>query len=143
MVFCVVGSIHYVSHVSSYSWRHCVHCKFSNTWKQYFGVSRIKINENITNSFLKLFYKNTRDEICIMGQNITKCPLCDNCSYFNLSVNCNISKIAILFDNSATLFFAIFMSLWAVCFLEYWKRYNFRLAYDWNCLDFEEDEVKF
>ena len=70
------------------------------------------------------------------------CPLCDTCQYWNLSDSCTDSKMAVLFDNSATLFYAVFMSLWAVSFLEYWKRQNIRLAYDWGCLDFEEDEVE-
>lgn len=54
------------------------------------------------------------------------CPLCPTCEYWKLSDACSDSKIAILFDNSATLFFAVFMSFWAVCFLEYWKRQNVR-----------------
>ena len=70
------------------------------------------------------------------------CPLCDTCKYWKLSETCLEARVSILFDNSATLFFAVFMSLWAACFLEYWKRQNIRLAYEWNCLDFEEDEVK-
>lgn len=82
-----------------------------------------------------------REQICILGKNITMCPLCDTCEYWHLSDICKEYKIAILFDNSATLFFAIFMSLWAVSFIEYWKRQNVKLAYQWNCLEFEEEEV--
>ena len=29
-----------------------------------------------------------------------------------------------LFDNGTTVFFGVFMSLWAVIFLELWKRYS-------------------
>ena len=54
------------------------------------------------------------------------CPLCDTCKYWKLSDTCLEARVSILFDNSATLFFAIFMSLWAVCFLEFWKRKNIR-----------------
>uniref|UniRef100_A0A671RR90 Anoctamin n=1 Tax=Sinocyclocheilus anshuiensis TaxID=1608454 RepID=A0A671RR90_9TELE len=32
------------------------------------------------------------------------------------------------------------MSLWAVTFLEYWKRKNATLAHHWDCMDFHEDE---
>ena len=29
------------------------------------------------------------------------------------------------------------MSLWAVLFLEFWKRYQFYLQYEWDLLDYE------
>ena len=40
------------------------------------------------------------------------CPTCEKCSVKYLSDACIESEFAGLFDNSATLFFAIFMSLW-------------------------------
>lgn len=46
-----------------------------------------------------------------------------------------------LFDHGGTVFFSIFMSLWAVTFLEYWKRMNATLTYRWDCSDFEDIEV--
>lgn len=33
------------------------------------------------------------------------------------------------------------MALWAVLFLEYWKRKNATLAYRWDCSDYEDIEV--
>lgn len=33
------------------------------------------------------------------------------------------------------------MSLWAVMFLEYWKRMNATLTYQWDCSEFEDIEV--
>ncbi|KAL7990820.1 hypothetical protein Chor_014250 [Crotalus horridus] len=36
----------------------------------------------------------------------------------------------------------IFMSLWAVTFLEYWKRMNATLTYRWDCSDFEDIEER-
>lgn len=33
--------------------------------------------------------------------------------------------------------YAAFMSLWAVLFLEFWKRYQFYLKYEWDLLDYE------
>lgn len=33
------------------------------------------------------------------------------------------------------------MSLWAVTFLEYWKRTNSILAHRWDCSEFEDIEV--
>jgi len=34
-----------------------------------------------------------------------------------------------LFDNEATVFFAVFMSFWAALFLEFWKRYSSEIAH--------------
>lgn len=45
--------------------------------------------------------------------NITLCPLCDKaCTYQKLGDSCLFSKLTYLFDNPATVFFAIFMSFW-------------------------------
>lgn len=35
----------------------------------------------------------------------------------------------------------MFMSLWAVTFLEYWKRTSSILAHRWDCSEFEDIEV--
>lgn len=41
------------------------------------------------------------------------CPRCDNeCHYWFLNESCNAAKVTYLVDNAATVFFAIFMSLW-------------------------------
>ncbi|KAG7268771.1 hypothetical protein CRUP_034255 [Coryphaenoides rupestris] len=45
-----------------------------------------------------------------------------------------------LFDNGATVFFAVFMAVWATVFLEFWKRRRAVLAYDWDLIDWEEEE---
>lgn len=45
--------------------------------------------------------------------NITLCPLCDKaCTYQKLKDSCLFSRLTYLFDNPATVFFAIFMSFW-------------------------------
>lgn len=46
-----------------------------------------------------------------------------------------------LFDHGGTVFFSLFMALWAVLLLEYWKRKNATLAYRWDCSDYEDIEV--
>lgn len=46
-----------------------------------------------------------------------------------------------LFDHEGTVFFSSFVALWAVLFLEYWKRKSATLAYRWGCSDFEDIEV--
>ncbi len=72
------------------------------------------------------------------------CPLCDRlCSYYLLSqTTCLYAKVTHFFDNQATLFFALFMSFWAVFFLEFWKRKQVTLAYEWHTMDFEEEEER-
>ncbi|KYM82164.1 Anoctamin-5 [Atta colombica] len=82
-------------------------------------------------------------EICdfnIAG-NITLCPLCDKaCSYQRLGDSCIFSKLTYLFDNPATVFFAIFMSFWATTFLELWKRRQAVLVWEWDLQNAEYDE---
>lgn len=52
-------------------------------------------------------------EMCDEKQNFTMCPLCDRvCDYWDLSTACGTARASHLFDNPATVFFAIFMSLW-------------------------------
>lgn len=50
-------------------------------------------------------------------------------------------QVGYLFDHPGTVFFSVFMSFWAVTFLEYWKRKSATLAHHWDCMDFQEEEV--
>ncbi|KAK7892123.1 hypothetical protein WMY93_024086 [Mugilogobius chulae] len=84
-------------------------------------------------------------EICSedIGGNIVMCPLCDRkCGYWKLSKICNSSWQSHLFDNVATVFFAIFMGIWVTLFLEFWKRRQARLEYEWDLVDFEEEQQR-
>lgn len=36
--------------------------------------------------------------------------------------------------------YCVFLSLWATCFLEYWKRYNNELIYTWGMRDYHDQE---
>ncbi|XP_044133326.1 anoctamin-4 [Bufo gargarizans] len=79
-------------------------------------------------------------EIC-QATNVTMCPLCDKyCPYMKLSDSCIYAKVTHLFDNGATVFFAVFMAVWATVFLEFWKRRRAVIAYDWDLIDWEEEE---
>uniref|UniRef100_A0A8C5HTC9 Anoctamin n=1 Tax=Gouania willdenowi TaxID=441366 RepID=A0A8C5HTC9_GOUWI len=70
-------------------------------------------------------------EICHPKTNITMCPQCDQvCSYWKLSTACGTARASHLFDNPATVFFSIFMALWAAMFMEHWKRRQMRLNYE-------------
>ncbi|GAB1295479.1 Anoctamin-4 [Apodemus speciosus] len=51
-----------------------------------------------------------------------------------------VSCVTHLFDNGATVFFAVFMAVWATVFLEFWKRRRAVIAYDWDLIDWEEEE---
>ncbi|XP_075994304.1 anoctamin-1a isoform X2 [Genypterus blacodes] len=80
-------------------------------------------------------------EICDPRNNITMCPLCDRaCSYWRLGTACGTARASHLFDNPATVFFSIFMALWAVLFMEHWKRRQMRLNYIWDLTGFSEEE---
>nr|KAF6436849.1 anoctamin 1 [Molossus molossus] len=80
-------------------------------------------------------------EMCDQRYNITMCPLCDKtCSYWKMSSACATARASHLFDNPATVFFSIFMALWAATFMEHWKRKQMRLNYRWDLTGFEEEE---
>ncbi|XP_039605498.1 anoctamin-5-like [Polypterus senegalus] len=82
-------------------------------------------------------------EICnaSVGGDIIMCPLCDKkCTYWKLITTCQSSKQSHLFDNFGTVFFAMFMGIWVTLFLEFWKRRQARLEYEWDLVDFEEEQ---
>ncbi|KAM6980354.1 anoctamin-5b [Aplochiton taeniatus] len=82
-------------------------------------------------------------EICDpnIGGSIVMCPLCDKkCNYWKLNSTCLSSWQSHLFDNEGTVFFAMFMGIWVTLFLEFWKRRQARLEYEWDLVDFEEEQ---
>nr|XP_040024885.1 anoctamin-1-like isoform X1 [Gasterosteus aculeatus aculeatus]XP_040024886.1 anoctamin-1-like isoform X1 [Gasterosteus aculeatus aculeatus]XP_040024887.1 anoctamin-1-like isoform X1 [Gasterosteus aculeatus aculeatus] len=80
-------------------------------------------------------------ETCDDNLNITMCPLCDGvCDYWRLSTVCSLARASYLFDNGVTVLFAIFMSLWAACFLEHWKRRQMCLKHTWDLTSLEDEE---
>ncbi|XP_062328767.1 anoctamin-7 isoform X1 [Osmerus eperlanus] len=81
-------------------------------------------------------------EICESEDRYLMCPLCNICSPWNLSTICFTFKAGLLFDNGGTVFFSVFMSLWAVTFLEHWKRSSAVLAHRWDCSEFEDTEER-
>ncbi|XP_047219717.1 anoctamin-5b isoform X2 [Girardinichthys multiradiatus] len=83
------------------------------------------------------------EEICDaeIGGSILMCPLCDKkCPFWKLNSTCLSSWQSHLFDNEGTVFFAIFMGIWVTLFLEFWKRRQARLEYEWDLVDFEEEQ---
>ncbi|XP_029289207.1 anoctamin-2 [Cottoperca gobio] len=82
-------------------------------------------------------------ETCDDNLNITMCPLCDGvCDYWRLSTVCSLARASYLFDNGVTVLFAIFMSLWAACFLEHWKRRQMCLKHMWDLTSLEDEEER-
>lgn len=80
-------------------------------------------------------------DICNEKLKIIMCPLCDDwCDYWDLAETCVHAKIAYLFDNPTTVFFAIFMSFWATLFLEMWKRYSAEITHRWDLTGFDVHE---
>ncbi|XP_012941487.1 anoctamin-4 [Aplysia californica] len=79
-------------------------------------------------------------ELC-ESDDIIMCPLCDNhCPYWRLSDACSHARASRVFDNGATVFFAIFMSLWGTLFLEFWKRKEATIQYKWDLTTFVSEE---
>jgi hypothetical protein len=94
--------------------------------------------------FIGLFglYIMYRNEICDPNGigNTTMCPLCHNnitCSNWLLKESCFYSKITYLVDNPLTVFFSVFMAVWTVLFVEFWKREQSKLQFEWDATDFE------
>ncbi|XP_040039244.2 anoctamin-7 [Gasterosteus aculeatus] len=81
-------------------------------------------------------------ELCDSGNSFTMCPLCNICSHWNYSSICVTFKAGIMFDNGGTVFFSVFMSLWSVTFLEYWKRTCSVLSHRWDCSEFQDIEER-
>uniref|UniRef100_A0AAY4D0M2 Anoctamin n=1 Tax=Denticeps clupeoides TaxID=299321 RepID=A0AAY4D0M2_9TELE len=82
-------------------------------------------------------------EVCDpqIGGEIFMCPRCDKqCTYWRLNTTCETSQKLSIFDNYATLVFAVFMSIWVTLFLEFWKRYQARLEYEWDTVEFYTQE---
>ncbi|XP_047451989.1 anoctamin-9 [Mugil cephalus] len=68
------------------------------------------------------------------------CPLCEGCSVWQLSDTCMYAKVSQLFDNNGTVFFAMFMAVWATLFLAFWKRHRASYVCEWKVSDWCEDE---
>nr|XP_054934105.1 anoctamin-4-like [Dermacentor andersoni] len=80
-------------------------------------------------------FLSCREEACDPNTfgNFTLCPSCmKHCPYDMLKNKCTITRIVSIFDNSGTVGFSVFMSLWATIFIEFWKRQQVVLAWEWN-----------
>uniref|UniRef100_A0A671URQ0 Anoctamin n=1 Tax=Sparus aurata TaxID=8175 RepID=A0A671URQ0_SPAAU len=89
-----------------------------------------------------VFVSGVIKEVCNSGASYLMCPLCNTCKAWNMSDICAMAKVGYLFDHPGTVLFSVFMSFWAVTFLEYWKRKMATLAHHWDCMDFHEEEER-
>ncbi|KAF3832712.1 hypothetical protein F7725_026377 [Dissostichus mawsoni] len=91
-----------------------------------------------------LSYDDNRSskEICDpdIGGSIVMCPLCEKVPFLEAQLYMSLILAIHLFDNEGTVFFAIFMGIWVTLFLEFWKRRQARLEYEWDLVDFEEEQ---
>uniref|UniRef100_A0A7N8X2R1 Anoctamin n=1 Tax=Mastacembelus armatus TaxID=205130 RepID=A0A7N8X2R1_9TELE len=152
-------NIKHLSHTFSREKQHLVITSFFVLSRKYFGekiglyfawlglYTQMLIPASLVGVIVFLYGCATVDdnipsmEICHPRNNITMCPLCDRvCSYWKLSTACGTARASHLFDNPATVFFSIFMALWAAMFMEHWKRRQMRLNYEWDLTGFEDEE---
>ncbi|XP_017682462.1 PREDICTED: anoctamin-3 [Lepidothrix coronata] len=107
------------------------------------GKSKMGINRLLNNGTYEAAFpphEVTCKEICEANETIM-CPMCErNCTLQKLNESCIYAKVTHLFDNGGTVFFAIFMAIWATVFLEFWKRRRAVLTYDWDLIDWEDEE---
>ncbi|XP_032594153.1 anoctamin-5 isoform X2 [Drosophila grimshawi] len=77
-------------------------------------------------------------DIC-NGNDTIMCPQCDKgCMFWRLSETCTSSRFNYLIDNEMTLVFAFIMAIWAVTYLELWKRYSAGLVHRWGLTGFNQ-----
>ncbi|XP_043249984.1 anoctamin-1-like isoform X2 [Colletes gigas] len=143
--------------------RKCLHYQPLDYIKEYFGVkiglyfawlgfyTHMLVPASIVGllcfiySCVTLYSNEPSEDICNHNGTIAMCPLCDHiCGYWNLKETCLHSRITYLFDNPSTVFFSIFMSLWATLFLELWKRYSAEITHRWDLtgLDAQEEHPR-
>ena len=79
-------------------------------------------------------------EICQDKEPFLMCPLCDKvCSYFYLhNTSCLYAQVTRCFENEATPIFSIFMSVWSVFYLSFWRRRESKYAYKWRTFGLHE-----
>ncbi|XP_031841577.2 anoctamin 1 isoform X1 [Nomia melanderi] len=157
------GSMRYLLYNEWASLRKCLHYQPVDYIKEYFGVkiglyfawlgfyTHMLIPASIVGllcfiySCATLYSNEPSEDVCNGNGTILMCPLCDHiCRYWDLKETCLHSRITYLFDNPSTVFFSIFMSLWATLFLELWKRYSAEITHRWDLtgLDAQEEHPR-
>ncbi|XP_020292981.1 anoctamin-1 isoform X4 [Pseudomyrmex gracilis] len=152
-------SMRYLLYKEWASLRKCLHYQPLDYIKEYFGVkiglyfawlgfyTHMLIPASIVGllcfiySCATLYDNEPSEDICNGNGTIYMCPLCDRvCEYWDLKETCLHSRITYLFDNPSTVFFSIFMSLWATLFLELWKKYSAEITHRWDVTGLDAQE---
>uniref|UniRef100_W5MHL4 Anoctamin n=1 Tax=Lepisosteus oculatus TaxID=7918 RepID=W5MHL4_LEPOC len=83
---------------------------------------------------------NSTKEICEANTTIM-CPMCErNCTSWRLSDSCVFAKIRYITGSGGKSFSSYFRRMYTTVFLEFWKRRRAELTYDWDLIDWEEEE---
>lgn len=156
-------SLRYLLYTEWASVKKCLHYQPLDYIKEYFGVkiglyfawlgfyTHMLIPASVVGllcfiySCATLYYNEPSEDICNGNDTIDMCPLCDHlCGYWDLRETCLHGRITYLFDNPSTVFFAVFMSLWATLFLELWKNYSAEITHRWDLtgLDVQEEHPR-
>ncbi|KAG5339529.1 ANO1 protein, partial [Acromyrmex charruanus] len=152
-------SMRYLLYTEWASLRKCLHYQPLDYIKEYFGVkiglyfawlgfyTHMLIPASIVGllcfvySCATLYHNEPSEDVCNGNNTIAMCPLCDHfCDYWDLKQTCLHSRITYLFDNPSTVFFSIFMSLWATLFLELWKKYSAEITHRWDLTGLDAQE---
>lgn len=108
----------------------CPLCNTCKAWNMSEICTMAKVmNCQITSQVNNPLYNHKANRLCLII--VSKCLYC---AFLSL-------QLGYLFDHPGTVLFSVFMSFWAVTFLEYWKRKMATLAHHWDCMDFHEEEV--
>ncbi|XP_012270892.1 anoctamin-1 isoform X2 [Orussus abietinus] len=153
------GSMRYLLSTEWASINKCFHYQPLDYIKEYFGVkiglyfawlgfyTHMLLPASVVGllcfiySCATIYSNKPTEDICNAKESIKMCPLCDKfCGYWELKETCIYARIAYLFDNPSTVFFAIFMSLWATLFLELWKSYSAEITHRWDLTRFDTQE---
>ena len=93
-------------------------------------------------SFIYSLATMNSDEYLTALKNDTRlmCPRCDQkCNYYYLNSTYSSAKFSYVFDNNSTLMYGSLITIWAIIFLEFWKRKQFELQYEWDLAALDVD----
>ncbi|CAF3836457.1 unnamed protein product [Rotaria sordida] len=88
---------------------------------------------------LSVKYDRPTLDTCNSTSSYLMCPKLDRQSYWFLNETCFNAKMSYIFDNSASVAFAIMISIFAVSINFLWQRHEFRLQYEWDMTDIAEE----
>ncbi|CAF3540051.1 unnamed protein product [Rotaria sp. Silwood1] len=88
---------------------------------------------------LSVKYDRPTLDICNSTSSYLMCPKLDRQSYWFINETCFNAKMSYIFDNSASVAFAIMISIFAVSVNFLWQRHEFRLQYEWDMTDITDE----